>query len=64
MPNDIERIILLLADGVYKTRGEALRWINSPQRLLDGDTPRARIERGDSKAVIEVIEQFKSGAYI
>ncbi|MBI1956934.1 MAG: hypothetical protein HYS44_00535 [Candidatus Niyogibacteria bacterium] len=34
-----------------------------PNKLLGGDTPRERIERGDAESVEMIIEQMKSGAY-
>ena len=62
MPNDIERILMLL-DGLY-SKEEALQWLDSPQKLLGGDTPRARIEQGDFETVKLIVEELKLGVYI
>ncbi|MEX0750062.1 MAG: hypothetical protein WD359_04560 [Dehalococcoidia bacterium] len=36
-------------------------WIFSPNALLDGDTPAARIHRGDYKTVLALIEALADG---
>jgi len=40
---------------------DANLWIFSRNPLLDGDTPAERIERGDFRAVLAVIEALAEG---
>lgn len=40
---------------------DANLWIFSPNELLDGDSPAERIERGDFKSVLAVIEALAEG---
>jgi transcriptional regulator with XRE-family HTH domain len=39
-------------------------WIFSPNRLLDGDTPAQRIERGDFESVLGLIEALEEGIVV
>ncbi|MDE0067847.1 MAG: hypothetical protein OXN44_13375 [Acidimicrobiaceae bacterium] len=39
-------------------------WILSPNRLLDDDTPAARIENGDFKSVAALIEALADGVVV
>ena len=39
-------------------------WILSPNRLLDGDTPAERIQNGDFKSVVAVIEALADGVVV
>jgi hypothetical protein len=43
---------------------DANLWIFSPNELLDGDSPAERIERGDFKSVLAVIEALAEGVII
>lgn len=39
-------------------------WIMSPNRLLDGDTPAAKIQNGEFKSVVAVIEALADGVVV
>ncbi len=43
---------------------DARLWLFSRHRLLHGATPAQRIKEGDIDAVLALIEQLKSGAYV
>lgn len=43
---------------------DANLWIHSPNRLLDGDTPAQRIQRGDFKSVVGLIEAQADGIVV
>jgi transcriptional regulator with XRE-family HTH domain len=43
---------------------EAKLWLYSPQRLLSGATPAARIEEGKVDDVLAVIKQLQDGAFV
>ncbi len=43
---------------------EARLWLFAPHRLLDGDRPADRIQRGQTDDVLALINQLKSGAYL
>ena len=42
---------------------EAKLWLFSPHRLLQGDTPADRIQRGEFEAVLTIFAQLHDGAY-
>jgi transcriptional regulator with XRE-family HTH domain len=43
---------------------EAKLWLFSPQRLLGGATPAARIEEGRVDDVLALIKQLQDGAFV
>lgn len=43
---------------------EARLWLFSPNRLLAGETPAARIQEGKSRDVLALIDQLRDGAFI
>ncbi len=36
-------------------------WLTSSHRLLEGDTPAQRLDRGDAEAVLQVLEALATG---
>ncbi len=48
----------------FYDREESRLWIYSPHRLLEGETPAARIQNGRIDDVLALIEQLKTGAYV
>jgi transcriptional regulator with XRE-family HTH domain len=64
----LERLLLLeyvldrLSD--FYPPGEARLWLFAPHRLLDGDSPAQRIRDGNEEAVLTIIDQLQSGAYV
>ncbi|MEX0698341.1 MAG: antitoxin Xre/MbcA/ParS toxin-binding domain-containing protein [Acidimicrobiia bacterium] len=43
---------------------DANLWIHSPNRLLDGDTPAQRIQVGDFRSVVGLIEALADGIVV
>jgi transcriptional regulator with XRE-family HTH domain len=65
----LERLLELewLADqlgDVYPSPGDARMWLLSRHRLLGGDTPASRIEKGKIEDVLALIAQIRDGAYV
>lgn len=46
------------------TRDEAHLWLYSPHKLLGGDRPADRIQRGKAEDVLALIAQLKDGAFV
>ena len=61
--SETERILLLL-ENLYNTREEALEWLNSPQKLLNGEIPRKLIEQGRTKEVEDEIRGATEGVFL
>lgn len=58
----VEWIVTQLSD-LYSPE-EARLWLFSPHRLLGGERPADRIQRGDAESVLATIEQLRDGAYV
>ena len=43
---------------------EAKMWLFKPHRLLNGDRPADRIQKGEIKEVVALIDQLKDGAFV
>ncbi len=61
-PDPVAYLRELLAE--FYTAEETERWFSSPQRLLNGDTPIQRIERGEIIDVVALGCQLKEGAFV
>lgn len=49
---------------IYPQPDEARLWLLSRHRLLGGDTPANRIQKGDLEDVLALIAQITDGAYV
>jgi uncharacterized protein (DUF2384 family) len=58
----LQNLVQRLAQ-VYEPE-EARLWMFSPQKLLEGKTPAALIEKGHADEVIKVIRQIEEGVHI
>jgi len=47
----------------FYTPEEAKLWLFSPQRLLQGETPADKIQRGEFEDVLTIFEQLRDGTY-
>lgn len=68
-PDKLERLLQLewLVDQlaeIYPQPDEARLWLFSRQRLLQGDSPANRIQKGHLEDVLQVIAHVKDGAYV
>lgn len=67
-PTKLQQLLALewLTDQLseFYEPAEARLWLFSPHRQLAGDRPADRIARGDSEAVLAIIDQLRDGAYI
>lgn len=43
--------------------GEAKLWLFSPHKLLRGETPADKIQRGEIEEVLTIFEQLRNGTY-
>ena len=59
---DMRARVLDALNEVYKPEGCAL-WYESPNRMLDGRTPRQAVDAGDGGKVLDVIDLLVSGGY-
>lgn len=67
-PDRLQKLLILewlieeLAE--FYTPEEARLWLFSPHRLLGGDRPADRIQRGQTDDVRALIAQLRDGAYV
>ena len=47
----------------FYTPAEAKLWLFSPHRLLQGETPADKIQRGELEDVLTIFEQLRDGTY-
>jgi transcriptional regulator with XRE-family HTH domain len=47
----------------FYTPNEARLWLFSPHRLLGGQTPADKIQRGELDEVLAIVAQLRDGAY-
>lgn len=47
----------------FYTPEEAKLWLFSPHRLLHGETPADKIQRGEFEDVLTIFEQLRDGTY-
>lgn len=59
---ELEYIVDQLSD-FYEPR-DARLWVFSRQKLLNGATPAELIQKGETDAVIAVVNQLREGAYV
>lgn len=59
---DLEYIVDQLSD--FYVPLEARLWLHSRQRLMDGQRPVDLIQRGDTDAVMLVLDQLRDGIYL
>lgn len=66
-PDRLERLLTLewLVEELseFYEPGEARLWLFKPHRLLGGDRPADRIQRGQVNDVLAIIHQLRDGAY-
>ena len=60
---ELEWLVEQLAE-LYPQADDARLWLFSRHKLLQGDTPANRIQKGQLNDVLELIAQVKDGAYI
>jgi transcriptional regulator with XRE-family HTH domain len=60
---ELEWLVDQLAE-LYPQADDARLWLFSRHKLLQGDTPANRIQKGQLNDVLELIAQVKDGAYI
>ncbi|MCH8112061.1 MAG: DUF2384 domain-containing protein [Proteobacteria bacterium] len=67
-PDRLQRLLtlewLLEELSEFYSPSEARLWLFSPHRLLGGERPADRIQRGKVEDVLALIDQLKSGAYV
>lgn len=67
-PSKLQQLLTLewLTDQLaeFYEPSEARLWLFSRHRLLNGQTPAARIAAGDADSVLTLIDQLKDGAYL
>ena len=67
-PNHLERLLVLewlLGElSEFYDPDEARLWLFSPHKLLQGETPAARIKEDKVDEVLALIEQLRTGAYV
>ena len=59
---DLDYIVDQLSD--FYDPLEARVWLFSRQRLLEGESPVDLIQRGDTNAIIRILDQLRDGAYL
>ena len=66
-PDRLERLLtlewLLEELAEFYAPDEARLWLFSPHRLLAGDRPADRIQRGQANDVLTLLHQLRDGAY-
>jgi len=60
---ELEWLVEQLAE-IYPQPDEARLWLFSRHRLLQGDTPANRIQKGQLSDVLRIIAQIRDGAYV
>jgi transcriptional regulator with XRE-family HTH domain len=60
---ELEWLVDQLAE-LYPRPDDARLWLFSRHKLLQGDTPANKIQKGQLDAVLELIAQIKDGAFI
>jgi len=60
---ELEWLVDQLAE-LYSEPDDARLWLFSRHKLLQGDTPANRIQKGQLNDVLELIAQIKDGAFV
>lgn len=67
-PDRLKRLLtlewLLEELSEFYSPDEARLWLFAPHKLLQGDSPADRIQKGESDEVLAIIEQLRDGAYV
>ncbi len=67
-PDHLHRLLTLewLVEQLSEFYGpqEARLWLFAPHRLLNGDRPADRIQRGQLNDVLALVSQLRDGAYV